>query len=359
MRSTRASSSRPGRTRRRARTRSSRSRRSRLRDTPIRRGRPSLRAELRRPPRAVKRLSTQAGRQVVELGRAQMATRQRDIDGFAYGDPRDAWLVDDGDGLAFTLNGVVPERRAVVPATYGALTLRNGVPIAYLQVDLAGRSAALSYHAFATFRGGEAAYTTARMLAMLHHVLGATSFTLDPYQLGKGNDDGIESGAWWFYYKLGFRPRAAAVKRVMRAELERLRASPRHRSSPATLRKLAEGHLVFDADPRHPVPLPPNVRIGFRVADALAARSNREDASREAMRRIGVRSLAGWTPGERLAWLRWSPLILALPGVSRWSAANRRALVRIVRTKGGVGETDFLARFNAHRLLGPVLLGQR
>ena len=116
---------------------------------------------------------------------------------------------------------------------------------------------------------------------------------------------------------------------------------------------------MFDADPRHPVPLPPNVRIGFRVADALAARSNREDASREAMRRIGVRSLAGWTPGERLAWLRWSPLILALPGVSRWSAANRRALVRIVRTKGGVGETDFLARFNAHRLLGPVLLGQR
>ena len=115
-----------------------------------------------------------------------MATRSRDIDGFAYGDPRDAWLVDDGDGLAFTLNGVVPERRAVVPATYGALTLRNGVPIAYLQVDLAGRSAALSYHAFATFRGGEAAYATARMLAMLHHVLGATVLHARPVPARQG-----------------------------------------------------------------------------------------------------------------------------------------------------------------------------
>ena len=326
-------------------------------DAPIRRGRPSLRAELARPPRGVRRLSRSEGTRVVELGRAAMATRSRDIDGFAYGDPRDAWLVDDGDGLAFTLNGVVPERRAVVPATYGALTLRNGVPIAYLQVDLAGRSAALSYHAFATFRGGEAAYATARMLAMLHHVLGARSFTLDPYQLGKGNDDGIESGAWWFYYKLGFRPRAAAVKRAMRGELERLAAKPRHRSSPATLRKLAEGHLVFDVDPRHPVPLPSTVRIGFRVADALAARSNREDVSREAMRRIGVRSLTGWTPGERLAWQRWSPLILTLPGVSRWSTANRRALVRIVRAKGGRSEMGYASRLNAHPLLGSALFG--
>jgi hypothetical protein len=290
-----------------------------------------------------------------------MATRERDIDGFAYGDARDAWLVDDGDGLAFTLNGVVPERRAVVPATYGSLTLRNGVPIAYLQVDLAARSAALSYHAFATFRGGEVAYTVARMLTMLHHVLGAESFTLDPYQLGKGNDDGIASGAWWFYYKLGFRPRAAGVKRVLRGELARLQANPRHRSSAATLRKLAEGHLVFDVDPRHPMPLLPVAAIGMGIADRLAVRGDRgralQEASREAMRIVGLRSLDGWTAGERLAWERWSPLLLTLPGVSRWSAANRRALVRIVRAKGGRSEIEYAARFNAHPLLGRALSG--
>jgi len=331
-------------------------------DRPLHRGRPELRAELRRPPRGVKRLSLQAGRHAVDLGRAAMATRERDIDGFAWGDARDAWLVDDGDGLAFTLNGVVPERRAVVPATYGSLTLRNGVPIAYLQVDLAGRSAALSYHAFATFRGGEVAYTVARMLAMLHHVLGAASFTLDPYQLGgKGNDDGIESGAWWFYYKLGFRPRAAGVKRVLRGELARLQANPRHHSSAATLRKLAEGHLAFDVAPRRPVPLPPLAALGMRIADRLAAQRERDPkgTSREAMRLVGLRSLDGWTPGERLAWERWSPLIVTLPGVSRWSAANRRALVRIVRAKGGRSEIGYAARFNAHPLLGRALLGGR
>jgi hypothetical protein len=333
-------------------------------DPSLRRGRPDLRAELRRPPLAVKRLAPAAGRRVVELGRAAMATRERDIDGFAWGDPRDAWLIDDGDGLAFTLNGVVPERRAVVPATYGSLTLRNGVPIAYLQADLAGRSAALSYHAFATFRGGEAAYTTARMLTMLHHVLGAASFTLDPYQLGgKGNDDGIDSGAWWFYYKLGFRPRAAGVRRVMRGELGRLRSDPHHRSSAAVLRRLAAGHLVFDVDSRRPVPLPPTAAIGLRIADRLAAWGERDraiaEASRAAMRLTGLRSLAGWTPAERLAWRRWSPLVLTLPGVSRWSVANRRALVAVVRAKGGRSELDYAARFNTHPVLGRLLLGGR
>ncbi len=235
---------------------------------------------------------------MVELGRAAMATRSRDIDGFAYGDARDAWLVDDGDGLAFTLNGVVPERRAVVPATYGSLTLRNGVPIAYLQVDLAGQSAALSYHAFATFRGGEVAYTTARMLVMLHHVLGARSFTLDPYQLGKGNDDGIESGAWWFYYKLGFRPRAAAVRRVMRANSHawrRIRATARARRRCASSPRDISCSIV---DSRRPVPLPPFAAMGcasrtVSPGAASAARTAGDEPRGEAARPACVRSPAG------------------------------------------------------------------
>ena len=269
-------------------------------DAPIRRGRPDLRAELRRPPLTVKRLSPRSGLQ------ARRARPRGD------GDPQPrhrrlrlrqpARRVARGRRRRPELHAERrrPERRAVVAATYGSLTLRNGVPIAYLQVDLAGRSAALSYHAFATFRGGEAAYTVARMLAMLHHVLGAGSFTLDPYQLGKGNDDGIESGAWWFYYKLGFRPRAAGVRRVMRGELDRLRANPRHRSSAAVLRRLAEGHLVFDVGSRRPVPLPPTAAIGLRVANRLAARGERgRHCRRRAAKLCGSSACARSTAGRR------------------------------------------------------------
>jgi hypothetical protein len=161
-------------------------------------------------------------------------------------------------------------------------------------------------------------------------------------------------------------PRGVRVLTLARGrrlvELARQRADPRHRSSAGTLRKLAEWHLFFELDPSRPRELPPTAALGLRVARTLAARTGAgaghvlRKCEREAMRLCGVRSLAGFTPGERLAWRRWSPLVIALPGVSRWSRADRRALVGVVRAKGGVRESDFVARFIAHPRLGRELL---
>ena len=74
-----------------------------------------------------------------------------------------------------------------------------------------------------------------------------------------------------------------------------------------------------------------------------------EDSEREEI-------LEDLSAGERLAWERWSPLVLILPGVERWSAADRRALVRVVRAKGGRRESEFLRRFDRHPRLDQALL---
>lgn len=332
---------------------------------PLRRGRPDLRRECARAPRALRRLSPRAGQAVIALARGAMVARQRDLDAFAYGYADDAWLVDDGDGCSFVLNGVEPQRRAPLAAIYGGLILRSGVPVGYLQADLVGRSAALSFNTFETFRGVESAYLFARMLAMLHHVFGATSFTLDPYQLGQDNDEAIASGAWWFYFKLGFRPRAADARRIARAEVARLARDPRHRSAEATLRALARRHLFFEVDAARPLPLPPLARVGLASAKLLGARAGtvREHAlrefSREALRRCGVGSLSGFTEDERRAWERAAPLVLLLPGVERWPARERRALVDVFRAKGGRSEREFVARLGAHPRLHEALFALR
>jgi hypothetical protein len=59
--------------------------------------------------------------------------------------------------------------------------------------------------------------------------------------------------------------------------------------------------------------------------------------------------------GERLAWERWSPLVLVLPGVSGWSAGVKKALVEVVRAKGGRRESEFVRRFDRHRRLREAL----
>jgi len=87
-----------------------------LRSGSPRRDRPDLATELLVPPRSVRALATRDGARLVDLARCAMVTRSRDLDAFAHGDPRDVRMVDDGDGLAFALIGVVPERRLFLPA---------------------------------------------------------------------------------------------------------------------------------------------------------------------------------------------------------------------------------------------------
>ena len=320
--------------------------------TPLRRGRPDLRAELQRLPRTLRRATRAEGEKVVTLAHGAMITRQRDLDTIAHGNAGDVWLADDGEGLAFALIGMVPERRAALPALYGGLTLKNGVPIGYWQADFLGRSAAVSFNTFETFRGGESAHAFARLLATLRAFSGVTSFSIEPYQLGVGNDEGIESGAWWFYFKLGFRPRAHAAVQLAAAELQRQRARPRHRSTPQTLRMLAAHHLHYDLDPQHPAPLLLPARIGLRVGDHVASLANDravalERALAEARQRCGLAAPDGFTRHERTAWRGLAPLIAALP-MTRWTSKERAALVELARAKGAASERGYAQRLGAH-----------
>ena len=151
-----------------------------FRKHPLRRTRPELREQIALAPRAVHELSPRQGSHLLDLARGVMVTRSRDLDAFAYGDQRDVRIVDDGDGLAFMVNGVVPGRRALIAGTCGYLTLHNGVPIGYGDLILVGGSAAVAFNAFETFRGGEAAWIFARLLATIRHLFGTDSFLWNP-----------------------------------------------------------------------------------------------------------------------------------------------------------------------------------
>jgi hypothetical protein len=309
---------------------------------PFERRRPDLAEELLRPPVRIRRASIEEGRALIDLACEAMITRSRDLEAFVHGDPRDVHLVDDGQGLVFAWNGMVPERRLMFRAAYGVLTLMNGVPIGYVQADALMHSAEIAFNTFPTFRGGEAARVFARLLAATQALLGAGGFSIEPYQLGDDNDEAIESGAWWFYFKLGFRPRDRAVAALARRELARMAKDPRHKSSPAVLRRLARRHLYWRFDPRaQPVEaeLLRAVERG-RAADpgAIAARIG-----------LGTRR-----PPALEDWLvRWAPMLAAIPGWSGWR--SRQAIGAILEAKAGRSELEYVRRFDAHPELGPAL----
>ncbi len=328
------------------------------RRTPLDRSRPDVARELRRPPLAWRDLSRADGEALLDLARAAMVTRSRDLDAFAYGDPDDARLVECGDGLQFACFGVRPERRLALESVYAMLTLRHGVPIGYVLASGLFGSSEVAYNVFETWRGAEAGRVYGRVLSMVHALFGSTVFTIDPYQLGYHNDEALDSGAWWFYQKTGFRPLDPATRALMREELARLERDPRHRTPRARLERLASTNLFWfrGRERRDVLAVLALGRIGLHATRLVAtrfggdrARAERECA-REAGRLLGVRSFAGFGAGERLWWRRWSTIVPLL-GAERWSAAERKALAAVIRAKGGRRESEFVRRFDAHRKL--------
>ena len=330
---------------------------------PVLRVRQDLAAELLRPPGSVRAASPAEGARLIELALGALVTRSRDIDGIAYGNPDDVWMVDDGEGLQWAFIGIVPERRQVLRASHGFLTLRSGVPIGYGQFDTLFRSADVSFNSFDTFRGPSTARIFVRLLAAARALLGACAFTLDGYQIGHHNDEAIASGAWWFYYKLGFRPRNAAIRKLAAAELARMRADPAHLSSPATLRRLAADSLYFETEGVRAPLWPPLSDIGAMAARRLAAAGGAdrelavEACSLRVMKKLGIASLAE-LPGRRadtaLAWRRWAPIVDMLK-LAGWSTGERRSLAAVIAAKGGRTEREFLQLFDTHPRIGAAL----
>ena len=327
---------------------------------PLRRERPELPLALRERPLAVRVMPPAEAQQFIDLSREAMVVRSRDLDVFACGDPRDVRLVEWGGGLSFACIGFLPARRLLLESVYGLLTLQNGVPVGYVLLSALCGSSEVAYNVFETWRGGEAGFVYGRVLATARHLFGSDSFTIYPYQLGDDNDEALQSGAWWFYQKLGFRSKDPGVLRLMRRELAAMARRPAHRSSIATLRRLARHNVYYHMGRRRDdvIGVLDLAEVGLAVTDLLARRFGPDRAAatraclaeaRAALRLRGA-ALAGWTPGERQALLRWAPLVL-LVGAARWPAADRRALVAVIRAKGGVRESDFVALFDRHRRL--------
>ena len=326
---------------------------------PLQHERPSLVEELERPPLSVRAATRAEARQLIHLARSMMVSMDRDLDAFSYASEEDVQIADCGRNLVFAFIGFAFDRRLMFEAVYGFLALKNGVPLGYGTVATLFGSSELAYNVSETFRGGEGAHVFGRLLACTRHLFGSDAFSLSPYQIGDDNPEAVKSGAWWFYQKLGFRARDAGVLRLMRRELRLARRSPGHRSSARTLRKLATRPVFFHAAGRRDdvLGLLPLGNVGLHVTRFLAERygSNRRRADRElaaqVARLLGLRSLERLPAGERLAWRRWAPFVCSLPRIERWSAADRASLAAVVRAKGAVRESDFVARFDRHRRL--------
>jgi hypothetical protein len=323
----------------------------------------SLVSELDSRPMRVKKLSRREGEELLALIRDTSAIRYRELHGFTYGDPKHVVRADAGRGVEFFINGIGPENRLPLRAYHSVFMVKNGVPIGYVEGISLFERMEVGLNVYYTFREGESAWLYARILRLFRQLLGVTTFSVDPYQIGFENEEGIESGAFWFYRKLGFRPTRAPIAKLVHAEEKKIAARVKYRTSPAKLRQIAAGHMLFELSPQKSRLWDRfEVRnVGLAVANEMG---NRFGGDAPGIRRASINSVSRaldvnvsrWSAAEQCAFGNLSLVLLLIPGLSRWTVDEKRAVVEIIRAKAGAEESVYLRLMQDHRRLREAIV---
>jgi len=207
-----------------------------------------LRKELTQPAPKLQKLSPAQGEQALDMAREASTIRYRELYGFTHGDPRNVYHAELGRGVQLFIISLPEEKRLPLRTYHAVMIYKNGVPIGYFEGLSLFERMESGFNLYYTFRDGETAWLYARLLNVMHHFAGVAAFSLDPYQLGFENEEGIASGAFWFYRKLGFRPTKPEALQLAEKEEEKIRTRKGYRTSAATLRKLARSPMIFELD---------------------------------------------------------------------------------------------------------------
>ena len=262
----------------------------------IRRSDISLERELSGPPLPITRLSRSEARKALDLILETSAMRYRELYGFTHPDARRVFRADVGRGAEILFFAVPPSWRLPLRAYHCGMFFKNGVPAGYVELLSFFERSEVGFNLYYTFREGESAWLYAGLLRLFRQVLGVTCFSVDPYQIGLENDEALDSGAFWFYRKLGFRPLDPTVLRLVEREECRMKLDAGYRSSRRTLAQLARSHLMFES---------PGAEQGawdcFRIrtlAMAIQKRMQNSDCALTALLRA-IPNFSAWTGEEQ------------------------------------------------------------
>jgi len=323
----------------------------------------SLADELARPPVHMTKLSPRQGYEVIETIREVMLVRYRELYGTTLGDPASVVRVEAGRGVSIYLWNLPPERRLPLRSYVAGLTLKNGVPINYIEAIGICEWMEVGFNTFYTFRGGEAGWIYAQVLRSLCHRMGTTCVSVYPYQLGHDNDEAIASGAFWFYRKLGFRPGRPELRELVAREEKKIAADAKYRTPARTLKRLAAGHVFYEL-PGSEVGAWDSfstrnigLRVNRRMAQEFGGDGERlRDHSRRTVARVLGLNVGLLTASERLSFENFALVLNLVPDLRSWTRDEKDEMAEIIRSKSKANEMRFLRLTQRHNRFRKALL---
>ncbi len=193
-------------------------------------------------------------------------------------------------GISIAFFTMIPERQLPVESYVGYTLFRNGYPAAYGGAWILGPRALFGINVFDWFRGGESGYILCQLLRTYRQVFSIEYFEVEPYQYGLGNPEGIESGAFWFYYKYGFRPLDAKLEKLAANEQKKIKTVKEYKTSKDTLERFTESNIALQLG--HSIPIAMwQIRMQITEMIHKKFKDNRAEAEKQCVENFRLKTI--------------------------------------------------------------------
>lgn len=316
-----------------------------------------LRKRLKQKAPELNRLSIAEGKKYVRHIREILGARCRELYPLIHSDPREVYTYEPGRGVQLVVLGDIMDIRLPLECNFGAILIRNGMPIGYGIGCMLFDRVEIAINIFPAYRSGESSFIIEEFFKLFYAHFGARVLLVRSYQVGDDNNmEALESGSYWFYYKLGFRSVDKKVRELAEKEYENICTIKKYRSPLRMLRRLAKSDIFFHADPEKMDEFQEMslINLGYRVTtlvrdNYLGDRKKAADKSVEYLKRaLNTKSIKQWSGDEVISLVRLAPIISCIPDLKGWSRKERDDLVNIIRAKGSSSQRKYVLQCNRH-----------
>ena len=286
--------------------------------------------------------------QLINCAKMILIRHKREMDPMTFANPALVTYYKLPHGITVTIYSTTAERRHPIDSYMGYVAFKNGLPFAYCGSWILFDSSRTALNVFPAYRGGESLYSFEEVMTLHQQVYKLKRFTLDPYQIGKHNDDGIKSGSFWLYHRIGFRPIKEMQKKLAEEEALKIKATPGYRTPAKTLKQLANSRMELQ--------LKPNA-FGFDSMDISIAYANilkkqynndrkkgEETAFNKLVKYLDLKNYSESNINYVLK--NWAVLLMGNETELSKNKELKKVLKHILILKANGSETDYIADMN-------------
>lgn len=223
--------------------------------------------------------------QVVSVVKNSLTLLQRETDPVTYMDEKSFRLYELERGTSVAIYGMNVDRQLPLESYVGYTLFKNGLPAAYGGGWVFGNRSLFGINVFEPYRGGESGYTMCQLLRVYRQAFGVDYFEVEPYQYGLGNPEGISSGAYWFYFRFGFRSLNKELDQLSLKEFEKIKTQKGYRSSSETLSQFTKSNIALNMGNKTPLMI---AEVREKVTQLISEKykGNRAEAEKQIVKKF-------------------------------------------------------------------------